>query len=282
MRFQSNKLLLVNEWGNGYRWCFLKSDSEVIKHRRVALATFLTLLQISSPNFDIFLSVDLRLNNQLSCARVAYVPLETGLLISRQPINIFSSVVHLNQPWNFSFQSESEWRAFRICPSFWKIHYFVIFRYCTSVCFLFFFILFSWCIWCLFKNTKPSCRELFPAGSSLSLFDWQIHNNLTKTMLFTGLAAKIHCQSGLAQSTAGFYPTSAETSHIEHLPEVTVPCYSQRNLGKKKRCWKRSACRPPRSWAAGIIGINNKMCNRKLTRLLTAGHKWRLNRLLSC
>lgn len=105
---------------------------------------------------------------------------------------------------------------------------------------------------------------------------------LTKTTLFTGLAAKIHCQSGLAQSTAGFYPTSAETSHSEHLPEVTVPCYSQRNLGKKKRCWKRSACRPPRFWAAGIIGINDKECNRNLTRLLTAGHEWRLNGLLSC
>lgn len=40
-------------------------------------------------------------------------------------------------------------------------------------------------------------------------------------MLFKGLAAKIHCQSGFAPSTAGFYPTSAETSHSECLQEVT-------------------------------------------------------------
>ncbi|TNN03474.1 hypothetical protein fugu_000503 [Takifugu bimaculatus] len=58
-----------------------------------------------------------------------------------------------------------------------------------------------------------------------------------------GLAAKIHCQSGFAPSTAGFYPTSAEASHSERMPEVTerapeaaaaasAPCYSQRNHGK--------------------------------------------------
>lgn len=40
-------------------------------------------------------------------------------------------------------------------------------------------------------------------------------------MLFTGLAAKIHRQSGFAPSTAGFYPTSAETSNSECLQEVT-------------------------------------------------------------
>lgn len=62
-------------------------------------------------------------------------------------------------------------------------------------------------------------------------------------MLFTGLAAKIHCQSGFAPSTAGFYPTSAEASHSERMSEVTerapkaaaaasAPCYSQRNRGK--------------------------------------------------
>lgn len=47
------------------------------------------LLLISSPNFDICLSVDPRLNSQLSCTRVAYVTLETGVLISRQWINFF-------------------------------------------------------------------------------------------------------------------------------------------------------------------------------------------------
>lgn len=62
-------------------------------------------------------------------------------------------------------------------------------------------------------------------------------------MLFTGLAAKIYCQSGFSPSTAGFYPTSAEASHSERMPEVTeraaeaaaaasAPCYSQRNHGK--------------------------------------------------
>lgn len=73
-------------------------------------------------------------------------------------------------------------------------------------------------------------------------------------MLFTGLAAKVHCQSGLAQSTAGFHPTSAEASHSEHLPEVTAPCYSQRNLGKEKKemLEEISLQEEPRSWAAGI------------------------------
>lgn len=75
-----------------------------------------------------------------------------------------------------------------------------------------------------------------------NLFDWQMQNNLTKTMLFTGLAAEIHCQSGFAPSTAGFYPPSAATPHSWRLPEVTerapdeaaAPCYSQRNPGKPK------------------------------------------------
>lgn len=40
-------------------------------------------------------------------------------------------------------------------------------------------------------------------------------------MLFSGLAAKVHCQSGFAPSTAGFHQTPPQTSHSKRQPEVT-------------------------------------------------------------
>lgn len=151
----------------------------------------------------------------------------------QQAVNqqFFFSKVHFfgreNKPWNFILQAESGRRASLFVHHFEKS---IISWSCISVvCFPDLFRVF----WIL----GPACRsQAKAAGSSLSLFDWQIHNNLTKTMLFTGLAAKIHCQSGFATSTAGFYRTSAETSHSEHMPEVTESWYSQRNLGKQGRC----------------------------------------------
>lgn len=42
--------------------------------------------------------------------------------------------------------------------------------------------------------------------------------NLTKTLLFSGLAAKVYCQSGFAPSTAGFHQTPSQTPHSERHP----------------------------------------------------------------
>lgn len=103
-------------------------------------------------------------------------------------------------------------------------------------------------------------------------------------MLFTGLATKIHCQSGFAPSTAGFYPTSAEASHSERMPEVTerapkAPVTRRGIVGSQTRRWKRSGRRA--SWS-GIIGINVRARSRDLTLLHTAGHELRsLNWLIS-
>lgn len=46
------------------------------------------------------------------------------------------------------------------------------------------------------------------------------------------MAAKIHCQSGIASSSAGFYPTPAETSSSRQPPEVTE---RERRLLRKNR-----------------------------------------------
>lgn len=96
-------------------------------------------------------------------------------------------------------------------------------------------------------------------------------------MLFTGLAAKIHCQSGFAQSTAGFYPISAETSHSERLPEVTAPCYSQRKPGKAKEMLDKISLQAILVLGSQntVIGINVMMYNRNLSLLLTARNELR-------
>lgn len=61
-------------------------------------------------------------------------------------------------------------------------------------------------------------------------------------MLFSGLAAKVHCQSGFAPRTAGFHQTPPQTSHSKRHPEVTesvrditsaaAPCQSQGRPGR--------------------------------------------------
>lgn len=132
---KSNKLPLVSVWV----WLLLmfyliwfrghQTQTRGVGHLPDAL------LLISSPNFDICLSVNPRLNNQLSYTRVAYVTLQTGVLISRRWINMFFvmsafSVERKNPEISFY----RVWKkSFFICASFWQIHYFVILLYCISV-----------------------------------------------------------------------------------------------------------------------------------------------------
>lgn len=46
---------------------------------------------------------------------------------------------------------------------------------------------------------------------------------LTLMVLFSGLAAEVHYQSGFAPSPAGFHQTPPHTSHSKHHLEVTEP-----------------------------------------------------------
>lgn len=71
----------------------------------------------------------------------------------------------------------------------------------------------------------------------------KISRALTEMVLFLGLAAEVHYQSGFAPSPAGFHQTPPHTSHSNHQLEVTgsahdtnaaaAPCQS---WGKPGRC----------------------------------------------
>lgn len=126
-------------------------------------------------------------------------------------------------------------------------------------------------------------------------------------MLFSGLAAKVHCQSGFAPRTAGFHQTPPQTSHSKRHPEVTesvrditsaaAHCQSQGKAWEmgghsgcpteccnfsesRKAAWRRRSaptlveCGQQASLAGGswlIIGINVTVCNSNLIKISWLG-----------
>lgn len=65
----------------------------------------------------------------------------------------------------------------------------------------------------------------------------KIFRALTEMVLFSGLAAEVHYQSGFASCPAGFHQTPPHTSHSKQHLEVTVSVHDTNNAAAPCQSW---------------------------------------------